>query len=90
MFTTLVCTSVNACFQKFNQQLQRQVFFPDNPMGLSEGRAPPLASLLPQIKHIALAMMPKEGAVTQSAKEFASGPGIESFCLSISESSLFG
>ena len=66
--------------------LQRQVFYPDNPMGVSEGRTPPLASLLPQLKLIALRLVPREGSgVTSLAKEFASGPALEGLCHSLLE-----
>ena len=66
--------------------LQRQVFYPDSPVGVSEGRTPSLASLLPQLKLIALRLVPKEGSgVTSFAKEIASGPALESLCHSLLE-----
>ena len=66
--------------------LQRQVFYPDSPMGVSEGRTPPLASLLPQLKLIALRLGPKEGSgISSLAKELASGPALESLYHSLLE-----
>lgn len=50
--------------------LQRQVFYPDNPMGVSEGRTPPLASLLPQLKLIALRLVPREGSGVTSRASY--------------------
>ena len=66
--------------------LQRQVFYPDSPMGVREGKSPPLASLLPQLKLVALKLLPKEGSgITSLAKEVASGPALEGLCQSLLE-----
>lgn len=53
-------------------------------MSTTESRALPLASLLPQLKPVALRFIPKEGAhVTALAREVTVSSAIDNFCLSL-------
>ena len=76
--------------------LYKTVYAPQGhtPSSSATLRAPPLASLLPQVKAIASNLLPTVGAVGEGredsfgmvsaeVKEISSGPYLESFCIAI-------
>ena len=95
-FSTVYREAVDTCFRHVFDTLYKTVFSPQGqtPTSAHALRAPPLASLLPQIKSIATNLLPTVGAggegekdsfgmVSAVVKELSSGPYLESFCIAI-------
>lgn len=83
VFTEAVDTSFNFVMQ----QLRTQVFFPTNLILESGegGRAPPLVSLLPQIKSVVSEILSDDldNKVAAHHKTLAVGPLLDSLCVAI-------
>jgi hypothetical protein len=84
--------AVDTCFRQVLSDLHRTVFCAE---GRSPGqpslRAPPLASLLPQIKSIATKLLPsaaaegaaEAGTISAEIREISSGPYLDAFCIAV-------
>lgn len=92
-FGTVYGEGVDTCFQLVQDSLHKAVFAPPAPASPGHLRAPPLASILPQVKAVATKLLPTtltpslggDGAVALSAdvKAISSGPYLEAFCIAI-------
>lgn len=104
-FHTVYTEALNRCFQQIHSELYRTIFFPEaRSPGQHALRAPPLASLLPQIKAIATKLLPGEseavggGAVganggaaveiSEEIRELVSGPYLDAFCMAVFDTPL--
>lgn len=110
-FQAVYIESIDSCFRIMFGHLRQAIFLPaeatagassapanaDSPAGRGL-RTPPLASLLPQVKSVALNLLPaglqlmeaedvggraSDSIVTPEVKEIASGPFLEAFCIAI-------
>ena len=71
------------CYCICFEQLRRNVYtFDNSDFHHSDSRAPPFASLLPQIKAIASSLLPND-ARSVDIRDIVSGPLVESLCDSV-------
>lgn len=86
-FEVVYTEALDYCFRISFDHLSRYVFNPEphSPGHDMASRAPPLASLLPQLKSLASRLLPdsKETAITSDVKVVSSGPLLDSLCISI-------
>lgn len=87
VFSVVYTECVDAAFRSINTQLRRYVFSPEHSPGPDGGglRTPPLASILPQLKSLAVRLLPDNADQIDmtEVKNISMGPLLDSFCMTI-------
>lgn len=92
MFTSSFLEVNDSCFHLVMEMLRQNIFAPESQGVHGESawtqlRSPPLASLLPQIKATAAALVPSAQS-SVSVHDLVSGPILDSLCISVFDSIL--